>query len=43
VLDGRILKKRYGVYFIQSLPETLTSFGSFEGMLRDTENFLFGV
>ena len=41
VLDGRILKKRYGVYFIQSLPETRTSFGGFEGILRDTENFLF--
>jgi len=42
VLDGRILKKRYGVFFLQSLPETRTSFGGFSGMLRDTENFLFG-
>jgi ATP-dependent DNA helicase DinG len=41
VLDGRILKKRYGAFFLQSLPETRTSFGGFSGILRDTENFLF--
>jgi len=41
VLDGRILKKRYGTFFIQSLPETLTSFDSFNGILKDTENFLY--
>jgi ATP-dependent DNA helicase DinG len=41
VLDGRILKKRYGTFFLQSLPETRTSFGGFEGILRDTENFLY--
>ena len=41
VLDGRILKKRYGAYFIQSLPETRTSFCNFSGILRDTENFLY--
>jgi len=41
VLDGRILKKRYGTFFLQSLPETRTSFGGFEGILKDTENFLY--
>jgi ATP-dependent DNA helicase DinG len=41
VLDGRILKKRYGAFFLQSLPETRASFGSFSGILRDTENFLW--
>jgi len=41
VLDGRIIKKQYGGLFLQSLPETLTSFSGFSGMLRDIENFLF--
>jgi ATP-dependent DNA helicase DinG len=41
VLDGRLIKKRYGVFFLQSLPETRTSFSDFSGVLRDTENFLF--
>jgi ATP-dependent DNA helicase DinG len=41
VLDGRILKKRYGTFFLQSLPETRTSFCGFSGILRDTENFLY--
>jgi ATP-dependent DNA helicase DinG len=41
VLDGRIIKKRYGVFFLQSLPETKTSFSGFSGLLRDTENFLY--
>ena len=41
VLDGRILKKRYGTFFLQSLPETRTSFGGFSGILRDTENFIY--
>ena len=41
VLDSRLIKKRYGVFFLQSIPETLTSFSDFSGMLRDTENFLF--
>jgi ATP-dependent DNA helicase DinG len=41
VLDGRILKKRYGAFFLQSLPETKTSFSDFSGMLRDMEQFLY--
>jgi ATP-dependent DNA helicase DinG len=41
VLDGRILKKRYGSFFLRSIPETRRSFAEFSGVLRDTENFLF--
>jgi ATP-dependent DNA helicase DinG len=41
VLDGRILKKQYGQLFRSSLPETRTSFGSMENILRDMESFLF--
>jgi ATP-dependent DNA helicase DinG len=41
VLDGRLLRKRYGEIFLRSLPETRTSFGDFRSLLRDTETFLF--
>jgi ATP-dependent DNA helicase DinG len=41
VLDGRVLKKRYGEYFLRSLPETRRSFSEFETILRATEGFLF--
>jgi ATP-dependent DNA helicase DinG len=41
VLDGRLIKKRYGVFFRESLPETRTSIGSFDNLLIDTENFLY--
>ncbi|MDR1104824.1 MAG: ATP-dependent DNA helicase DinG, partial [Treponema sp.] len=41
VLDGRIIKKRYGEIFIRSLPETKRYFGEFESLLRKTESFLF--
>jgi ATP-dependent DNA helicase DinG len=41
VLDSRLIKKRYGTFFLQSLPETRTSFSDFSGILRDTENFLY--
>jgi ATP-dependent DNA helicase DinG len=41
VLDGRLLKKRYGQVFLQSLPETRTSFGDFEDILRDVERFFY--
>jgi ATP-dependent DNA helicase DinG len=41
VLDGRILRKRYGVYFLRSLPKTRTSFADFNTVLRQTEEFLF--
>jgi ATP-dependent DNA helicase DinG len=41
VLDGRILRKRYGEYFLRSIPQTRRSFAAFDGILRDTEDFLF--
>ena len=41
VLDGRLLKKKYGQLFLHSLPETRTSFNDFENILRDMENFLY--
>jgi ATP-dependent DNA helicase DinG len=41
VLDSRVLKKRYGEFFLRSLPETRTSFAEFDNLLRDTERFLF--
>jgi ATP-dependent DNA helicase DinG len=41
VLDGRILKKRYGEFFLRSLPKTRTSFSDFNTLLRETEAFLF--
>ncbi|MDR3130116.1 MAG: ATP-dependent DNA helicase DinG [Treponema sp.] len=39
VLDGRILRKRYGVYFLRSLPKTRTSFADFNTVLKQTEEF----
>jgi len=41
VLDGRLLKKKYGQIFLQSLPETRTSFTGFENILRDVEQFFY--
>ena len=41
LLDGRITKKRYGAFFLESLPQTMTSFSDFSGMLCDVENFLY--
>jgi ATP-dependent DNA helicase DinG len=41
VLDGRILHKRYGEYFLRSLPKTRTSFADFKTILREIEGFLF--
>jgi ATP-dependent DNA helicase DinG len=41
VLDGRVLHKRYGDYFLRSIPETRKSFAEFSAVLRDTENFLW--
>jgi ATP-dependent DNA helicase DinG len=41
VLDGRLLRKRYGEFFLRSLPETKTCFGDFETILRTMENFLY--
>jgi ATP-dependent DNA helicase DinG len=41
VLDGRILKKAYGVLFRQALPETKISFSDINIILQDIENFLY--
>jgi ATP-dependent DNA helicase DinG len=40
VLDGRLLKKRYGEFFLNSLPKTKTSFAGFKEVLRNVEDFL---
>ncbi|MDR3160343.1 MAG: ATP-dependent DNA helicase DinG, partial [Spirochaetaceae bacterium] len=41
VLDSRAVKKRYGEFFLRSLPETRTSFAEFGNLLLDTERFLY--
>jgi ATP-dependent DNA helicase DinG len=41
VLDGRLLRKRYGEFFLRSLPETKTCFGDLDAILRSAESFLF--
>jgi len=41
VLDSRILKKTYGQLFLNSLPETKTSFKELNNILLDIENFLY--
>jgi len=41
VLDGRLLRKRYGKIFLESLPETKTCYGDMNTILRTVENFLF--
>ncbi|MDR3160175.1 MAG: ATP-dependent DNA helicase DinG [Spirochaetaceae bacterium] len=41
VLDGRIIRKRYGDSFIRSLPKTRTSFGEYAAVIRAAEDFLF--
>jgi ATP-dependent DNA helicase DinG len=41
VLDSRIIKKRYGEYFLRSLPETRTSFAELSGVLIEAERFLY--
>ena len=41
VLDGRLLKKKYGQVFLHSLPETKTSFSGLNNILQDMESFLY--
>jgi ATP-dependent DNA helicase DinG len=41
VLDGRLLHKRYGEFFLRSLPKTKTSFGEFAAILQIMEDFLY--
>jgi ATP-dependent DNA helicase DinG len=40
VLDGRILKKRYGGFFLGSLPETGRCFDGIDALVKETERFL---
>jgi ATP-dependent DNA helicase DinG len=40
VLDGRILHKRYGEFFLRSLPKTKTTFSTFNALVRETAQFL---
>ena len=42
VLDGRIIQKNYGRYFLSSLPETQKSVKHSRELLMDMENFLYG-
>jgi ATP-dependent DNA helicase DinG len=41
VLDGRLLRKRYGAFFLRSLPETKICFGDLDAVLRSAESFLY--
>jgi len=41
VLDSRLLKKKYGQLFLNSLPETRTSFCDLDNILKDIENYLY--
>ena len=41
VLDGRLLHKRYGEFFLASLPETKTCFEDMDTILKTLEEFLF--
>jgi ATP-dependent DNA helicase DinG len=41
VLDGRLIKKNYGAFFLNSLPETKTLFSAYQNIQREMENFLF--
>ena len=41
VLDGRLLRKPYGRFFLSSLPETKTCFEDMETILRAVERFLY--
>jgi ATP-dependent DNA helicase DinG len=41
VLDGRLLRKHYGRFFLRSLPETKTCFGDLDTILQTMENFLY--
>ncbi len=41
ILDSRMVKKAYGRIFVNSLPETARSIKPAEGVLRDSENYLY--
>jgi ATP-dependent DNA helicase DinG len=41
VLDGRLLHKYYGRFFLNSLPESKTCFADFDSVLKAVERFLY--
>jgi ATP-dependent DNA helicase DinG len=41
VLDGRLLHKHYGKYFLRSIPKTRTSFAEFGSVLQEMDRFLY--
>ena len=41
VLDSRIIRKQYGPLFLESLPPTARSIKSFDGVMREMEDFLY--
>jgi ATP-dependent DNA helicase DinG len=41
VLDGRLIQKRYGEFFLKSIPKTKTRFAEFSSIAREAEDFLF--
>ncbi|MDR2739262.1 MAG: ATP-dependent DNA helicase DinG [Treponema sp.] len=41
VLDGRLLRKHYGKFFLRSIPETRTNFSEFNRLLQGIERFLY--
>jgi ATP-dependent DNA helicase DinG len=41
VLDGRLVRKRYGDFFLRSLPATKRSFAPFTALLQEAERFLY--
>jgi len=41
VLDKRILVKRYGSIFIQSIPQTIQCFSETKAVLNKIEDFLY--
>ncbi len=43
VLDSRIVRKRYGRYFLSSLPKTKTVISSVQGLLQAFEDFIVTV
>jgi ATP-dependent DNA helicase DinG len=43
ILDPRIVRKTYGRYFLDSLPETRTTVSSFQGVLNAFEDFIVSM
>jgi ATP-dependent DNA helicase DinG len=43
IVDPRVVRKAYGRYFLDSLPETTTSVSSFQGVLNAFEDFIVSM